>query len=177
MTIPELKKQARMAFDFAVQRMRENNGDLNQMFHLVKRDGSVEVLLIDGAISNSEQEKIKLSRLIKARVATGEIVAVIMMSDTFVATISQENEMIRRKLRMNVDEASAFGLCEKQEAVVVMLESPIYQQMLQQIYRRDPKDGRKITLVGELKITDNSDPNMKMAPARFTGYFAESKRA
>ncbi len=177
MTIPELKEQARMAFDFAVQRMRENNGDLNQMFHLVRRDGSVEILLIEGAISNSEDEKLNLSRLIRARVATGDIEAVIMMADAFVASITPENDEIRRALKMNVAEASAFGLCEKQEAVIVIMESPIYQQMLQQIYRRDPEDGTKITLVGEPEIKDSSDPHVCMMPARFTGYFAESKRA
>ncbi len=100
-----------------------------------------------------------------------------MMSDTFVALISPENEKIRRRLKMNVFEASAFGLCEKREAVIVILESPIYQQMLQQIYQRDPKDGTKITLVGEPEIKDSSDPHVRMMPARFTGYFAESKRA
>ncbi len=164
LTIPELQALARKTLDFGIEHIRQS-GDLAQMFHLFKRDGTREIQLLTGEITNSKQAKRLFGDLLKERCRQGEIEAVLMLSDIyFSSTMTPEQEKVRAAFGWNIEEASAAGLCDKHEAVMVSLESPIYVQLLRQEYRRD---GKVITLVGEPMIEDDIH-----GKARFSGNMA-----
>jgi hypothetical protein len=168
LTIPDLKALAQRQLDYGIERIRET-GDLMQTFILVKRDGTMEMIVIDRAITNDEQQKFTLSKMLKARVAEGEIEAVIMLSDVFFADdITPQGNAIRQQFRMTIEQAAAAGLCRMREAVMCMLESPIFGQHMQQEYRRD---GTRIELVGAPLIADDASGTGKFLPSRFTGFF------
>ncbi len=171
MTIERLREIARKEFDRAVAQIRET-GSVMQMFTLIKRDESIEIMAIDGALTNNEAWKADFGRKIKARVAAGELQAVMMVSDIyFAANITPENDAIRQRLRLTIEDAHALGLCEKREAVMVTLESPIYAAHMRQEYRR--VDGAKrIELVGEPDITSDAEGTMQTRAARFSGYWS-----
>jgi Icc-related predicted phosphoesterase len=173
MTIEELKALAQRVMDTGIEQIRET-GSLMQKFILAKRDGGLDYMVIGGDITNSESAKSALSQEIKKRIATGDVQAVIHLSDTWFAKITPENQRIKEKLHMNVEEAAAFGLCEKAEAVMVTLESPILNLIMQQAYERD---GNKVTLVGSVVTADDTDGTFRSDPARFTGLFHAASAA
>ena len=171
MNLERLRGIAREELDRAIATLRET-GSVHMSLTLVKRDEGIEMMVIDGALTNDEGFKADLGRKIKARVDAGEIQAVMMVSDTFfAANTTPENDAIRRRLRLTIEEAHAFGLCEKREAVLVTVESPIYAAHMQQEYRR--VDGAKrIELVGEPIIANDADGTMQRRSARFSGYWS-----
>jgi len=171
MTVEQLKSLAQGTLEFGTETIRKT-GELCQQFTLAKRDGGLELIVIDGRITNDENAKSALGRMIHARVDAGEIEAVIMVSDTWIAEISPGNNAIKKRLRMTVSEAAAFGLCKKVEAVVCVLESPILQWLAQQPYDRE---GTKITLRGAPIIQDDTTGKWKHERARFSGFFAEAR--
>jgi hypothetical protein len=157
MTIDELKAIAAKTLDWGVQWMLEH-GDLAQMFYLVRHDGTQEVIQIDGEVTNSGRQKDFLAADLRRRLATGNYAAVLMLSDTFFASISPEKELIRRKLGLNVEQAAAAGLCDKHEAVMCTVESSEYQQQSRQEYKRE---GEKIVLDGTVKTMTSENPSYK----------------
>jgi hypothetical protein len=167
MTIEKLKDLADHALEFGLGCLREK-GSLHLMFQLVLRAGGIEVMMVAGDVTNSEDAKAELAATIKARAAAGELEAVIMLSDMFFAeNITPEANKIRLAFRMTIEQAAAAGLCEKREAVMVRLESPIYWLHMQQEYVRA---GDRIEVKGEPVRTDSLDggPNWQ---ARFTNFF------
>jgi hypothetical protein len=167
MTIEKLKALADHALEFGLECLQDGR-ELHLMFHLVLRAGGLEMMVVDSGITNSEDAKAELAATIKARIAAGEIEAVIMLSDTwFAENIHPEANKIRQAFRMTIEQAAAAGLCEKREAVMVRLESPIYWLHMQQEYVRS---GDRIEVKGERSRTDSLDggPNYK---ARFTNFF------
>jgi len=169
MTIPELKALAQERLDFGVAQIRET-GQLIQRFYLVKYGGTLEGIMLGGDITNSKSAKAALGMTLKVRVAAGGIEAVIMLSDVYFSTISNENEAIRRRLNMNVEESAAFGLCERHEGVLVTLESPILAQWTRQEYRRD---GKTIRLIGAPWTRDNTDPSFVRLTGNFVNFFPQ----
>ncbi len=171
-TIPELQALARTTLDFGIEHIRQN-GVLAQMFHLFKRDGTTEIQLLAGEITNSKQAKRLFGDLLRERCRQGEIEAVLMLSDIyFTSTITPEQEKIRAAFGWNIEEASAAGLCDKHEAVMVSLESPIYVQLLRQEYKRD---GKLITLVGEPMMEDDSAGRAQFS-GNFAGFFERTRQ-
>jgi hypothetical protein len=169
--LERLRGIAREELDRAIATLRET-GSVMQMFTLVKRDESVEMIALDGALTNNEGFKADLSRKIKARIAAGELQAVMMVSDTyFAANITPENQAIRQRLRLTIEEAHAFGLCELREGVMVVLESPIFAAHMRQEYRR-VDGGKRVELVGEPWIASDADGTMQRMTARFSGYWS-----
>jgi hypothetical protein len=167
MTIEMLKSLADHALEFGLECLQDG-GELHMMFHLALRAGGIEMMVVAGDVTNDEDLKAQLAATIKARIAAGEIEAVIMLSDTwFAENIAPEADRIRQAFRMTIEQAAAAGLCEKREAVMVRLESPIYWLHMQQEYVRS---GERIEVKGERTRTDSLDggPNYK---ARFTNFF------
>ncbi len=170
MTTDELKALARRQLEFGIEELRET-GELVQKFTLVKRGGRLDIIFVEGAVTNDAGAKEALAMTLRKRVAPEGIEAVLMLSDVFWGTMrSREAELLRRSLDLNVEESAAMGLCDKHEAVMVTLESPILNQVLRQEYRREG-DGTVIVLVGELFIRDDTSPDMKVRGGRFTGFF------
>lgn len=154
MTIVELKDHAARMLDFGIEQIR-TNGDLRQMFHLVCRDGTIEVMLIDGRITNSEDAKRALGRQLKARVATGEIEAVIQLSDTYwTSDMDPEKDKIRQALDMTIEQAGKAGFCTVHEGILCVLQSPILYQTTIQEYKRD---GERCELAGEPRTGSDED--------------------
>jgi hypothetical protein len=76
---------------------------------------------------------------------------------------------IARILGMNVEESEAAGLCQKIEALICSLETPLYCQMTRQSYKRD---GDRIILDGPPEITVEDGRGSSPALAgRFYGRF------
>ena len=64
-----------------------------------------------------------------------------MVSDTYIAdNLTPAQEAIRREFRMTIEDCWKAGMIPKREAVSVTLESPIYQQVARQEYRRVVSD-------------------------------------
>lgn len=175
MTIDELKKLALTSLDYGVKYIRDKGG-FNQMFHLIPREGPAEIMMLDGIISNSAKAKGAIADLIHMRVAAGDIEAVLMISDIFYSTdMSPENYKLRKKMRWNIEESSARGLCTKHEAIAVTLESPIYQMVARQEYRR-VGDPERIELVGDVVTIDTTAQGWQVE-GRFTNYWPRQKGA
>jgi hypothetical protein len=169
MTIEELKKFAAVALEHAVQ-ILVDTGDLPHMLQLVRRSGVIEIIVSLPDITNSEQNKYGLSQMLRARMAEhGDVEAVIMVSDVFWAYFTTEQEKIKRAFRLTVEQAAGAGLCERLEAVMVTLESPILYQMAKQKYIRGA-DKRTITLDGEPEVVDDTGSTPD-GIAQFTGRF------
>lgn len=153
MTITQLQAFARAALDYAVDSIREQ-GSIRQQFHLVGRDDApIQVMVLDGSITNNPDALAAFFEVLRLKIKTDNVEAVVMLSDVFVTgelTMEQAREKQRRG--WNVEQAAQAGLCEKHEAVMVVLESPIYCQILRQKYRREPN----VELVGELEIVDST---------------------
>lgn len=173
MTIDRLREIARKWFDSSIETLRRD-GDLMQQFMLVGRDETVEFIAIDGPLTNSEIFKADLGRKIRARTESGELQAVLMVSDSFFASLTPEQDKTIKRLRLNVEQAHELGLCEKREAVSVYVESPIFQGVMRQEYRRCDGD-KRIELVGEPDIRSDADGTMKASKSRFSGYWSAAR--
>lgn len=169
LTIDQLRDLARRTMDFGIDKITKD-GDLCQMFYLVRADGSMDVVVVEGGITNDENAKRALSITLKARVAAEGFLAVIMLSDVFFTeNLSKESDKLRQLLGLTIKQAADAGLCEITEAIIVSLESPIFYLILRQKYRRD---GDCIELLGERTEEDDSSGNgIKPRRARFTGFF------
>jgi hypothetical protein len=168
MTIEELKSFSANALNHAVK-ILTSTGSLGQIFHLIRRTGAHEVIGVSGEITNSDAAKNGLAATLRQRIAKyGDVEAVIMISDVFWAEITPEKARMKKLLGLNVEQAEAAGLCTKSEAIIVMLESPILQQLTRQMYERG-SDG-KINLKGAPVIADNT------SGGKFEGRFMEFLR-
>lgn len=176
-TIEDLKAIAQEALDYGVSCIRDD-GELHMMFYLIGRDGTREIVMCDGPLTNSEKAKQMLSERLKRRVRERGIEAVAMVSDTFIAeNMTPAQEATRRTFRMTIEDCFNAGMIPKREAVTVTLESPIYQQIARQEYRR-VDDGRAIELVGAPDISSSiEDANGISAKysGRMMGFFANAR--
>jgi hypothetical protein len=167
MTIDELRGLVDGIFAASVRQLQET-GDLMQKIHVIKHDGSIDVIVLGGDITNNAGAKSVLGRILHQRVEAGDVEAIIMASDVFWAQISDENQKIRVALGLNVEQSAAAGLCEMQEAVVVTVETPIWCHTMRQNYRRV---GDRIELVGEPEMSD--DGKWRAVSGRFSGYWPQ----
>ena len=169
MTVPELRELAQQVMNTSFERLRET-GELGQMFFLLKPAGGMEIIVLDGSVTNNEEAKKKLGRELKLRVVAEQIQAVLMVSDVFVSgDMSKEQNRARRILGLTVHQAAQAGFCTVSEAVVVMVETPIYRLHLTQRYRRD---GKRIQTDGEM--VSHETPDVRALPSRFTGFFSST---
>jgi len=170
MTIEELKDLAGGVMEFALNYLRENES-LDAMFQLVTRDG-IDVIQIEGPLINSATAKKEISDRIRERIRSGDVQAVIFVSDTFYAETTVENQRIINRERLNVEQAHARGLCDKQEAILVTLETPIYQSLTRQIYQRF---GKRIK-PGKLLLDDSTMPSFGGATGRMFNFFDKNAK-
>ena len=166
MTIEDLKAIAQKALDYGIECIREG-GELHLMFHLIGRDGVHEIVVCASDITNSEEAKAAFSRKLKERVRERGVEAVIMVSDTYIADITPEQEKVKRAFQMTVEDCWKAGMFPKREAVTVTLESPIYQQLTRQEYRR-ADGGRAVELVGAPQII-SSVPDANGLGGKYSG--------
>ena len=180
MTIEDLKAIAQKALDYGIERIRDD-GELHMMFHLIDRDGGREMVVCMPDITNSEEAKAAFARKLKERVRAGGVEAVAMVSDTYIAhNMTPAQEATRRAFRMTIEDCWKAGMIPKREAVSVTLESPIYQQLARQEYRRVDVGGgaERIELVGAPEIISSlPDANGRSAKysGRMMGFFAHAR--
>jgi hypothetical protein len=176
-TIEELKAMAQQTLDDGIAQIRDD-GELHMMFYLFGRDGTREIAVCMPDITNSEEAKAAFARKLKERVRAGGVEAVAMVSDTYIAeNLTPAQEAIRREFRMTIEDCWKAGMIPKREAVSVTLESPIYQQVARQEYRR-VDGGRAIELVGAPEVTSSiEDANGKSGKysGRMMGFFAHAR--
>lgn len=153
MTIEELLGIAGEVWKFALEDLQKN-GSINSTFHLFTRDKSREIYMTDGSINNSDF-KTQFARMIRDRIAAGDIEGIVFICDTFFAVnLTPEQEKIRVAFGMNLEQAAAAGLCPKREALQMQVESPILRQVRLQEYKR----GQSIEIMGKLReITEGVD--------------------
>jgi hypothetical protein len=175
-TIEDLKAIAQRALDFGIERIRET-GELHQMFHLVGRE-KTKIIMCGGDVTNDEDAKQELSEHLKARVRGESIDAVIMVSDTYIAEATREQDAIRRAFGMTIEDMFKAGMIPKREAVTVTLESPIYAQCVTQEYRRAEDDDKRVELVGAPVITSTVEDANGISGkyrGRFMNWFPEAR--
>lgn len=167
MTIEELKAIAQKALDYGIECIRDD-GELHMMFHLIGRDGGREMVVCADDITNSEEAKAAFARKLKERVRERGVEAVIMVSDTYICdSMTLAQDAIRREFRMTIEDCWKAGIIPKREAVSATLESPIYQQIARQEYRR-ADGGRAVELVGVPEII-SSIPDANGLSAKYSG--------
>lgn len=174
MTIDELKELGQSCLNDAISDL-QRTGSLNAYFVVVASDGLRREVYatLDNAM-NDEAFKTALARMIRDRVAKGDVVAVVFVSDVFFARdLNPDSDKVRKAFRMNVEQAAAAGLCTKHEGIIVQVESPIYQQHLTQEYRRD---GAKIEMVGSPAIFV-AGVTGRVLPSRMAGWFPQVQDA
>ena len=168
MTIEHLKDMAQKALEHGIESMREK-GDLHMMFHLIRRDGGHEIIMCAEDVTNSEEAKSQLGRGIRARVQAGELEAVILVSDSYIAETTREQDAVRRAFRMTIEECWKAGMMPKREAVMVSLDSALYSQTVTQEYKRID-GGRAVELVGA-PVCLPSTPGANGVSGAFGGRF------
>jgi hypothetical protein len=150
-TTDELRDLAHKTLEFGVECLR--SGELLQTVHLVKNEGR-DVIVIDPRISNDHESKRVLTQALKVRLqADPNIEAVLMLSDSYVTELTSEEALMRARLHMTPSEMSEMGFGRRREAIMVLLESPMYKQWLQQEYKRVKLQGDNgadtIVLIGK----------------------------
>ncbi len=164
MTIAELKAFAARRLDDAIEDIRKT-GELRQVFYLVKRGGGMDTYLLAADVTNDEDAKRQFGQQLKARVAAGDIEAVVHVSDSFLAEIEPEKNAVRKALGLTIKQAADAGLCTAREAVLCIVESPILYQVASQEYRRG---GGRVELAGDPAIASDEDGRPLKIPGRFT---------
>jgi hypothetical protein len=169
-TIEKLQATADAALEFGLKTLREKGG-LYMMFHLVRCDGTAEVMVIDPAITASEAAKNSLQKMICARVAAGEIEAVILVSDTYISEEERDAPIlrVREAFGLTLEQAIEMGLMPRREAITVLIESPMYSKVIRQEYRRTADGAPAIELIGD-RLTLDSVRNGAQLSGRFGGY-------
>ena len=128
-------------------------------------------------VTNSEEAKAAFARKLKEHVRDRSIEAVVMVSDSYIADMTPEQEKVKRAFAMTVEDCWKAGLIPKREAVVVTLESPIYQRIARQEYRRVDGD-RAVELIGAPEII-SSVPDANGMSGRYSGrmmgFFANAR--
>lgn len=174
MEIDQLKELATRIREVSIERLTET-GSLDMVFHLVRTDGTFEIVYPEPDAANHSSQKDALSKLIRARIAGGGIEAVIFVSDIYFGkTINNEATRIMQQMKLNVEEGEALGLIKKVEAVMVTIDSPIYFEIGRQVYTRDKQDRSKVTL-GEFERT-TAENGMRFE-GRFFNFFGAQKDA
>ena len=92
-TIEDLKAIAQLALDQGVESIRDK-GELHQMFHLIGRDGGREIIVCMPDVTNSEEAKAAFARKLKEHVRDRSIEAVVMVSDSYIADMTPEQEKV-----------------------------------------------------------------------------------
>jgi hypothetical protein len=110
MEIEYLEKLAKMALKLCLDEVR-GSGNLLPKFllALATEKNAIDLIAIDGPLPMQQEAREKILEPIRSRIAAGEVQAVVFASDVLIG---------------------------KQEAVVVMVDSPIFRQILRQDYSR-----------------------------------------
>lgn len=145
MSIEELQTHAKVIMSFAVRRLREK-GYLHLMLHLLMRDGNDEIIPIHadtdaGFLALKNESAV----YVRERISQGGVEAVLIVSDTWITVVPGP----------------------RSEAVIAVLESPIFCQFTVQRYRRA---GGRIVLDGE-PVTESLTSPGDFASGRFANFF------
>jgi len=142
---------AARTLNYGIDQIVLNKGDLTQMFHLIRQDGSYDVVLVDDEVTNNRECKIELGEDLRRRVQSGGIQAVIMLSDTLISFSTRpELQAFREVFQLTIEDCMNLGIIPRREAVACSLETADYQQTAIQEYKI--VDGR-IELVGDPLVT------------------------
>lgn len=170
----ELIEKARLLAEFGREWMEDNRGSLSHQFHLLCQDHE-EIVVAEGKVTNDPQAKYQFGRALRARVARGDVLAVLMLSDTYYSRdMTPERERMRRGFGMSLKQAADAGLCTVVEAVVVSVESPILLWMGMRAYRRVEGPEGKGTVIewtGEMDVMTNSQGEGNLKGMQVTGNF------
>jgi hypothetical protein len=113
MEIEDLEKLAKMVLKLGLDEARECGNLLPKfILALTTRKKAIDLIALDGPLPTQPDAREKILEPIRSRVAAGEVEAVVFASDVLIG---------------------------KQEAVVVMVDSPIFRQILRQDYSRAGK--------------------------------------
>jgi len=173
MTHDQLKQMGRKLMEVAIRELPSPT----QAFHLVGKDGKIEVVLLGGEMTNSGKCKDIVSDYIRQRIKMDGVQAVLMVSDTYAVVMDRKDQVaIRRaqraiKMGLSVLQGEALGIWKKGEAIAVTCESiDGLAYFLKQPYLRDPADQSK-TILEDLEEYYEAAP----CESRFTGLFAATR--
>lgn len=151
MTTDQIKKMATQVMATAADNLHRH-GELAQSVIVFMCDNKIKIYECDGSVTNDPAAKSLLADMLRDLIAAGGVEAVLHITDSWYAHISAENAKIKKRNRWNVEQAAAHGLCEKVEAIAVMVQSPIYSLLLRQPYRRE---GGTIIVEGPPETADS----------------------
>lgn len=156
MDLPTLESLAEKFLEYGIDTIREN-GEIHLQYQLIRADGGIEIVLVDGPITNSRAGKRILSDQIRARCAAGELQAVMMLSDVFYGTTDEQGQKTMDALKLDVEQAHELGLLKKREALLLIVDSPIFHRAIRQGYRRA---GRSIEIEDREELPENASGRM-----------------
>jgi hypothetical protein len=170
MTVEKIRELGERAMADAISQLTKT-GEVRMMFHLVKRDGGVDHVVFDQKATNDPAFKRQFGDMVRARVAAGEIVATLLVSDTFTTHDDIESpkiQALRRAFGLELKDLGDMGICKVKEAIALHLESPLLTETRHQEYVR--KEGR-IELDGPEIIAEGHSLR-----GRVSGFFTQEAR-
>jgi hypothetical protein len=165
MTIEKLKELANSIFELMRQELAQEKG-CTMKIAMVKADGA-EIYEISDPIANSGPMKDAVSRKLKSIVAKGDVLAVMTAAESWVGTIKQD--IYDQCKGLSLSQLAERGLVEKQEALTLSMETPIFTYLIQQTFTRND-DGEPI--LGETE-THESPNDGRASDARFSQWFPD----
>jgi hypothetical protein len=134
-------------------------------FTAVLRDGGVDFFVIDGPLTNSGQFKREFGDKIRAQAASGEVVATILVSDSWIThddVSDPKLAALRKAFGLELKDLADLGMIKVSEAISVHLESPLICETRHQEYLR--KDGR-------IELTIGRSEETRPMRGRLSGFF------
>jgi len=126
---------------------------------MLVRDGSLETVLFDPRLLRSEGSKDGLFAVVRRRAVESGADAMLIAVDSYclipnMVRMRATDQMILRGLvTEGIDALVAAGLGEKREALAVILQTPIYTLLLEQLYER----GEHSLVFGECRRIDSCE--------------------
>lgn len=133
-------------------------GTVNPVILLV-RGTSMESVVFDPGLLRSEGTKDALFALVRRRAVENGADAMLVAIDTYclvpnvVHMCATDPIKVRRLATVGIDALVAAGLGEKREALAVIVQTPIYTLLLEQLYER----GEHSLVFGECRRIDSGE--------------------
>lgn len=166
LTIEQAQAFAAGVMDVALNILRDGRQVLIAV-HILGGDGTVNVIVLDDWNNDDGgARKAASSAFIRSKVTEHKAVAVVTVADTLTAdNMTEDQYTFLRRYNMSLAEAGRFGFVKVDDTITCILETPIYSEVVRQVYERAP-DGT-ITL-GKRVSHPNAIDN---GTAYLSGYF------
>jgi hypothetical protein len=166
MELERLKEHVDIVLEFAIETIKRGSEPI-PMVYFIHKDEAVSITGIDPKFMDTARSKDALAARIQARVDEGDIDAVIFVADSVGTELTEENDKLRARLKLDVYGACELGLGELRESVIAHLSMPGHWSHTAQDYKRR---GKLIEL-GERRYYDSTMSDTYDFESRFVNFF------